>query len=305
MCNQSVVCSRYGTTNGSIYPITRRSSNCRGGGKSGYGSRAVPQQVEPTETQEEPSITQEPPTITQEETEQETEDVSPDTILEEHAVESDMTDPPHVPKEVEVEKPIEKPDTNPPQWQGRRRMFKIVNDFLLKPDETLTTLVLIAGDATIQGTVTGNVLVIGGNVELNQGGQVQGLLQVIGGQVNGNIESIENVRISNHWQIAPAVAHLLMHPHTVWDINKHRRFQLTISKVRHIVNIVFAYCCGIFKTDKCSQFNVDRKTDRKHPFQYPYVHCNTSTCSRVSSFYCRVSVLVIMYMSISTVSIMR
>lgn len=184
-------------------------------------------QDESSDTQEEPSITQDPPIIRQEE---ETEGVSPQTILEEPDVESDMTEPIHVPKEAEVEQPIDEPVTTPPQWQGRRRMFKIVNDFLLKPDETLTTLVLIAGDANIQGTVTGNVLVIGGNVQLTQGGQVQGLLQVIGGQINGNIESIENVKISNHWQMAPAVAHLLMHPHTVWDINKHRRFQLTILK---------------------------------------------------------------------------
>ena len=185
-------------------------------------------QDEPSETQEEPTIIQEPPTIRQEE--DVPEDISTQTTLEAPSVETDMTDPPHIPKEVEVDKPIDESVTTPPQWQGRRRMFKVVNDFLLKPDETLTTLVLIAGDATIQGTVTGNVLVIGGNVELTQGGQVQGLLQVIGGQINGNIEPIENVSISNHWQMAPAVAHLLMHPHTVWDISKHRRFQLTILK---------------------------------------------------------------------------
>ena len=188
------------------------------------------QETEPVtpSTQEQPSITQEPPIITEEE--EEIVEESPHTTPEEPTVESDMTDPSIVPKEAEVEKPIEEAVPSSPQWQGRRRMFKIVNDFLLKQGETLTTLVLIAGDATIQGTVTGNVLVIGGNVELTQGAQVQGLLQVIGGQINGNLESAENVRISNHWQMAPAVAHLLMHPHTIWDINKHRRFQLTILK---------------------------------------------------------------------------
>ncbi len=181
-------------------------------------------------TQEESSIPQEPPTITQEEGDKETKDGSLHTDPEDPTVESDLADTPLIPKEVEVEKPIEEPAPTPPQWQGRRRMFKIVNDFLLKPDETLTTLVLIAGDATIQGTVTGNVLVIGGNVELTQGAQVKGLLKVIGGKINGNLESVQNVRINNQWQMAPAVAYLLMHPHTIWDIKRHRSFRLTIQK---------------------------------------------------------------------------
>ena len=179
-------------------------------------------------TQEQSSITQEPPTITEED--QDNEDESSPTTPEEPTVESYMTDPPLVPKETEVEKPVEEPGPTPPQWQGRRRMFKIVNDFLLKPDETLTTLVLIAGDATIQGTVTGNVLVIGGNVELTEGAQVKGLLKVIGGTVDGNLESVQNVRINNQWQMVPAVANLLMHPHTIWDIKKERNFRLTIQK---------------------------------------------------------------------------
>ena len=181
-------------------------------------------------TQEESSILQEPPTITQEEGDKETEDGSLFANPEDPTVESDLADTPLISKEVEIEKPIEEPVPTPPQWQGRRRMFKIVNDFLLKPDETLTTLVLIAGDATIQGTVTGNVLVIGGNVELTQGAQVKGLLKVIGGKINGNLESVQNVRISNQWQMAPAVAHLLMHPHTIWDIKRHRSFRLTLLK---------------------------------------------------------------------------
>ncbi len=181
-------------------------------------------------TQEQPSIIQEPPITTQEDQERDTEDGSSPTTPEEPTVENYTTEPPVVPKETEVEKPVEDPVPTPPQWQGRRRMFKIVNDFLLKPDETLTTLVLIAGDATIQGTVTGNVLVIGGNVELTEGAQVKGLLKVIGGTVDGNLESVQNVRINNQWQMVPAVANLLMHPHTIWDIKKERNFRLTIQK---------------------------------------------------------------------------
>ena len=189
------------------------------------------QETEPATppTDEEPSIIHEAPII-QEVEENETVDESPQAPLEENNVESITTDPPIVPEEKEVKETANETESTSPQWHGRRRMFRIVNDFLLRPDETLTTLVLIAGDATIMGTVTGNVLVIGGNVELTQGVQIQGLLKVIGGRIDGNLESIPNVKISNNWQMAPALAHLLMHPHTIWDINKHRRFQLTILK---------------------------------------------------------------------------
>ncbi len=198
-------------------------------------------------TREQPAITQESPTTTQGDQEQETEAESPPTIPEKPTVETDIMDSPLVPQEVEVEKPIEEPVPTPPKWEGRRRMFKIVNDFLLEPDETLTTLVLIAGNATIQGTVTGNVLVIGGNVELTQGAQVNGLLQVIGGKINGNLESLslENVKVSNQWQMVPAAAHLLMHPHTIWDIKRHRSFRLTIQKFV-ILLITYLFIAVVF-----------------------------------------------------------
>ena len=164
--------------------------------------------------------------------EHETENASPSLMTEEIPVDPDITDPTPSNEETELVEPPEDNTPSQPSWQGRRRMFKIVNDFLLKPDETMTTLVLIAGNATIQGTVTGNVLVIGGNVEIVPGAQVNGLLQVISGEIKGNLDTIkkENVRISNQWQMVPAVAHLLMHPHTIWDIKKHRNFQLTLQK---------------------------------------------------------------------------
>jgi hypothetical protein len=94
----------------------------------------------------------------------------------------------------------------------------------------MTTLVLISGDATIHGTVTGNVLVIGGDVELVLGAEVKGMVQVVGGQIIGNLESVKGYSVSNNWRILPAVANLLMHPHSVWDIRKHRNFQLTTMK---------------------------------------------------------------------------
>lgn len=118
----------------------------------------------------------------------------------------------------------------PFKWEGTRRIFKLVNDYYLEPDEVVATVIMISGDATIHGTVTGNVLVIGGDVELSKDAQVGGMVQVVGGNITGDYESNENHTVSNNWRILPASAYLLMHPHTVWDIRKHRNFRFTTLK---------------------------------------------------------------------------
>ena len=177
--------------------------------------------------------------------EQNTEDVSPSTqeapsqsekqdientlppTPEEISVDSDKQDTMSQREKVETE---EASDPGLPKWQGRQRIFKLVNDYQLKADDVITTLVMIAGDATIQGTVTGNILVIGGDVALAPGAQVKGMLRVIGGEITGNLESAKNSSVSNHWKTLPAIADVLMRPHTVWDIRKHRNFRLTTLK---------------------------------------------------------------------------
>ena len=120
--------------------------------------------------------------------------------------------------------------TIPDKWEGTRRIFKLVNDYYLEPDEVVTTVIMVSGDATIHGTVTGNVLVIGGDIVLSKDAQVKGMVQVVGGNITGDFESTENHIVSNGWRILPAAAHLMMHPHTVWDIRKHRNFRFTTLK---------------------------------------------------------------------------
>ena len=115
-------------------------------------------------------------------------------------------------------------------WKGKHRIFKLVNDYQVKSDEILTTLVMIAGNTSIHGTVTGNVLIIGGNVELASGAYIKGKLQVIGGQVIGDRQYVENISQDNGWNIIPAATKLLMHPHTVWDLRKHSDIRITIAK---------------------------------------------------------------------------
>lgn len=173
----------------------------------------------PSTTQEEGSLESEKPN---------TENDTPSTP-EEISVDGDEQATPPI-ETTEADEQLDVPTSAPPKWEGRRRVFKIVNDYHVKPDQVMTTLVLISGDATIHGTVTGNVLVIGGDVELVPGAQVKGMVQVVGGQIIGNLESVKDYSVSNNWRILPATANLLMHPHSVWDISKHRNFRLTTMK---------------------------------------------------------------------------
>ena len=89
---------------------------------------------------------------------------------------------------------------------------------------------MIAGNVRLQGSVTGNVLVLGGNVELVSGAQVNGTLHLIGGEVTGNMEGIAAPQVSNRWQMVPAAVKLVMHPHAFWRTNKETNWQSTLIK---------------------------------------------------------------------------
>ena len=125
----------------------------------------------------------------------------------------------------------ETPEKTHTAWEKTQRIFKIVNDYELAPDAVVTTLVIIAGDVKLHGRVKGNVLVIGGDVELESGAQVNGTLHLIGGQVNGNIGRIAHLQVSNRWQVVPAVVKLVMHPYnSVWATDKVTGFQFTLVR---------------------------------------------------------------------------
>ena len=116
-------------------------------------------------------------------------------------------------------------------WEKTQRIFKVVNNYELAPDAVVRTLVIIAGNAKLHGRVTGNVLVLGGDVELGSGAQVNGTLHLIGGQVSGNIERIAHLQVSNRWQIVPAVVKLVMHPYSsIWATDKVTGLQFTIVR---------------------------------------------------------------------------
>ena len=116
------------------------------------------------------------------------------------------------------------------QSEKAGRIFKIINDYQLAEGEVLTTLVIIAADAQLQGRVTGNVLVIGGDVQLSPEAQVNGTLHIIGGQITGNTQGVTNFQVNNNWHLVPAAVHLVMHPHAFWGISKQTNFRLILVK---------------------------------------------------------------------------
>ena len=116
------------------------------------------------------------------------------------------------------------------QWEKTRRLFKVVNDYELAADEVLTSLIMIGGNARLEGRVTGNVLVIGGNVELTSSAEVNGTLHLIGGEVTGNIEKVENLQVSNRWQMIPAAVELVMHPRALWEIREEMDLRFMLVK---------------------------------------------------------------------------
>ena len=130
----------------------------------------------------------------------------------------------------QTEVPIETAAERGGQWEKTRRLFKVVNDYELAADEVLTSLVMIAGNAKLAGRVTGNVLVLGGNVELAPSAEVNGTLHLIGGEVTGTIEKVENLQVSNRWQMIPAAVELVMHPRTLWEIREEMDLRLMLVK---------------------------------------------------------------------------
>ncbi len=181
---------------------------------------------------------------------------------------------------VDTSEPQPSSDTSEPQpsssavepWHGNRRILKVVNDYRLAVDEVITTLVIVAGNAKVHGTVTGNVLVIGGCVELAPEAEIKGAVHVIGGSAIdkkggedislGGTSPNSNLYIYNGWHIVPATAHLLMHPHTIWGVNKQYSRWLTIGK---FVLFLFIYLLLAFIFSK--QLNELESMMSEHPIR--------------------------------------
>ncbi len=179
--------------------------------------------------------------LTEQETDQQTKTESRHPTQEdstEHtSAEPASEEAPNTPSQ-QTEVPSETAAERGDPWEKTRRIFKVFNDYELAADEVLTNLVMIAGNARLEGSVTRNVLVLGGNVELASSAQVNGTLHLIGGEVRGNIENVTNLQVSNRWRMIPAAVKLVMHPRTFWEIRKEMDLRLMIVK---FILLLFMY----------------------------------------------------------------
>ena len=91
--------------------------------------------------------------------------------------------------------------------------------------EVVDNIILVAGDAKIRGHVKGNIFVFGGNVDINQGAQVEGKVTVVRGQIIGKESLRDNTKSGadfyqeiNGLKLVPAAASLMMEgmPKEVW-----------------------------------------------------------------------------------------
>ena len=74
------------------------------------------------------------------------------------------------------------------------RIVQIGGRVNLETTETVNDIVLLAGDAKIQGRVKGYIFVFAGNVEISQGAQVEGKVTVVLGEISGKATLQNNTK---------------------------------------------------------------------------------------------------------------
>jgi uncharacterized RDD family membrane protein YckC len=101
-------------------------------------------------------------------------------------------DPPREPAPVEApaaQPPVERPDVPAPSRRLQRPVIRVMQDYTLAAGEEVPEIRVIFGDATIEGVVSGDVLVVLGSARLVGPAQIGGSLVVVGGGVNADADA--------------------------------------------------------------------------------------------------------------------
>lgn len=99
--------------------------------------------------------------------------------------------------EVKVQVSVKSDETDGPQ-QGEGKDREVVGqNLMIDKDEVVRNVQLVGGSLTIKGTVTGDVDLVGGTVDLEPGSRVMGDIQVMG----GSVEVKNGARIDGDTQI--------------------------------------------------------------------------------------------------------
>lgn len=113
------------------------------------------------------------------------------------------------------------------------RIVQIGGRVNLATTEIVNDIILVAGDAKIQGRVKGYIFVFGGNVEISQGAQVAGKVTVVLGEIIGKADLQHNTKYGtdayeeiNGLKLATAAASLMMEgmPKEIWGDREYAWF---------------------------------------------------------------------------------
>ncbi len=134
------------------------------------------------------------------------------------------------------------------------RIVQIGGRVNLETTEIVNDIILVAGDAKIQGYVKGYIFVFGGNVEISQSAQVEGKVIVVLGEIIGK-EGLQNntkhgpnsYQEINGLKLAAAAALLIMDgmPKEVWGDRQHAWFGwelmtfITLTLIHLLLVLIF------------------------------------------------------------------
>ena len=108
--------------------------------------------------------------------------------------------------------------------EASQQVVQIGGNYHLSPREAVESLVVIGGNLTLRGKVTNDVLVLKGNVEVQDGAEVLGSVTTVLGKIRGK-EHLEGIHQEvNGWKFIPASAWLIMRPQEAWGMGKSAKF---------------------------------------------------------------------------------
>ena len=120
------------------------------------------------------------------------------------------------------------PDTQPSEIARgvdvNQQVVQIGGNYHLSPKEAVESLVVIGGNLTLRGKVSNDVLVLKGDVEVQEGAVVLGSVTTVLGKIRGK-QYLEGIhREVNGWKFIPASAWLIMRPQEAWGMGKSAKF---------------------------------------------------------------------------------
>ncbi len=119
-------------------------------------------------------------------------------------------------------------DSQPPEIARgvgvNQQVVQIGGNYHLSPKEAVESLVVIGGNLTLRGKVSNDVLVLKGDVEVQEGAVVLGSVTTVLGKISGK-QYLEGIhREVNGWKFIPASAWLIMRPQEAWGMEKSAKF---------------------------------------------------------------------------------